>query len=80
MKKPLDLSIIFKTKRDSLGNIRRYNVRLLAKGLIIMIPSLMFQKRNHFRIITILVAHFDMKLHQMDMEMTFLNKYLKEEV
>jgi len=37
-------------------------------------------KKNSFRIIMALVAHFDMKLHQMDVKMAFLNGDLEKEV
>jgi hypothetical protein len=34
--------------------------------------------KDSFRIITVLVAHFDLELHQMDVKMTFLNGDLEE--
>ncbi|KAL6329782.1 hypothetical protein AAG906_037488 [Vitis piasezkii] len=55
---------VFKTKRDSSGNIERYKARL----------------KDSFWIIMALVAHFDMELHQMDVKTTFLNGDLEEEV
>jgi hypothetical protein len=36
--------------------------------------------KNSFRIIMALVAHFDLKLHQMDVKTTFLNGELIENV
>jgi hypothetical protein len=37
-------------------------------------------KNDSFRIIMVLVAHFDLELHQMDVKTTFLNGDLEEEV
>lgn len=37
-------------------------------------------KKDSFRIIMALVAHFDLGLHQMDVETTFLNRNFEEEV
>lgn len=37
-------------------------------------------KKDSFRIIMVLVAHFDLELHQMDVKTTFLNGDLEEEV
>jgi hypothetical protein len=37
-------------------------------------------KKDSFRIIMALVAHFDLELHQMDVKTTFLNGSLEEEV
>ena len=77
---------VFKTKRDSLGNIERYKARLVAKGFTqqegidyhdTFSPVSM---KDSFRIIMALVARFDMELHQMDVKTTFLNGNLEEEV
>ena len=45
-----------------------------------MKPSLLFQKRDTFRIIMALMAHFDMEIHQMDVKTAFLNGDLEEKV
>lgn len=37
-------------------------------------------KKDSFRIVMPLVTHFDIKLYQMDVKMTFLNNDLEEEV
>ena len=37
-------------------------------------------KKDSFRIIMALVAHYDLELHQMDVKTTFLNENLGEEV
>ena len=36
--------------------------------------------KDSFRILMALVAHFDLKLHQMDVKTAFLNRDLKENV
>ena len=36
--------------------------------------------KDSFKIIMVLVAHFDLELHQMDVKTTFLNGYIKEEI
>ncbi|GJX48932.1 retrovirus-related pol polyprotein from transposon TNT 1-94 [Tanacetum coccineum] len=77
---------VFKTKRDSKGNVERYKARLVAKGYTqkngvdyneTFSPVL---KKDSLRIILALVAHFDPELHQMDVKTTFLNGNLEEEV
>ena len=77
---------IFKTKRDFLGNIERYKARLVAKrftqqeGIDYHDTFSPVSKKDSFRIIMALVAHFDMELHQMDVKTAFLNGDLEEEV
>lgn len=77
---------VFKTKRDSNGNIERYKARLVAKGFT-QKDGIDYKetfspvsKKDSFRIITALVTHFDLELHQMDVKTTFLNRSLEEEV
>ena len=63
---------VFKTKRDSYGNIERHKTQLVAKGFTqkngidykeTLSPV---SKKDSFRIIMALVAHYDLELHQMD--------------
>ena len=77
---------VYKMKRDSLGNIERYKVRLVAKGFTqkegidckeTFSPV---SKKDSLRIILALVAHFDLELQQMDVKTTFLNSDIEEEV
>ena len=67
--KPIGCKWIFKTKRDSKGDVERYKARLVAKGFtqkedidFTETFSLVLTK-NSFRIVMILVAYFDLELH-----------------
>ena len=77
---------IYKTKRDSRGNIERYKARLVAKGFT-QREGIDYNEtfspvstKDSFRIVMALVAHFDLELHQMDVKTTFLNGELIENV
>ena len=84
--KPIGCKWIFKTKRDSNGNVERYKTCLVTKGF----PqkegidyketfSPVFSK-DSFRTIMALVAHFDLELHQMDVKTMFLNGNIDEPI
>ncbi|KAL0368203.1 UNVERIFIED_CONTAM: Retrovirus-related Pol polyprotein from transposon TNT 1-94 [Sesamum calycinum] len=82
--KPIGCNWMFKTKRDSKGNMERYKSRLVAKGYTqkeggdykeTFSPV---SSKDSLRIIMALVAHFDLELHQMDVKTTFLNGDIDE--
>ncbi|KAK4404157.1 Retrovirus-related Pol polyprotein from transposon TNT 1-94 [Sesamum angolense] len=82
--KPIGCKWIFKTKRDSKGNVERYKTRLVAKGYTQKVgidykeTFSPVSSKDSLRIIMALVAHFDLELHQMDLETTFLNGDIDE--
>ncbi|KAL6337594.1 hypothetical protein AAG906_037187 [Vitis piasezkii] len=77
---------VFKTKKDSLGNIEIYKARLVAKGFT-QNEGIDYKetfspvsKKDSLHVIMTLVAHFDLELQQMDVKTTFLNGNLEEKV
>ena len=85
-KKPIGCKWVFKTKRDSRGNIERYKAQLVVKGFTqrkgidYKETFSLVSKKDSFCIIMALTAHFDFDLHQMDVKTAFLNGDLHEEV
>jgi len=77
---------IFKTKKDSQGNIERHKVKLVAKGFtqkeVIDYKENFYpmSKKDYHWVIMELVSQFDFKLHQMGVKMKFLNGDLEEKV
>jgi len=77
--KPIGCKWLFKTKRDSNGNVERYKAHLVAKGFT-QKEGIDFKEtfspissKDSFRTIMALVAHYDLELHQMDVKTEFLN-------
>ena len=77
---------MFKTKQNAKGQVERYKVRLVVKGYS-QREGIDFKEtfslvsiKDSLRIIIVIVAHFDLKLHQMDVKTTFLNGYLVKDV
>ncbi|RVW26309.1 Retrovirus-related Pol polyprotein from transposon TNT 1-94 [Vitis vinifera] len=84
--KPIGCKWIFKTKRDSKGNIVRYKARLVAKGFT-QKEGIDYKEtfspvssKDSFIIIMALVAHYDLELHQMDVKTAFLNGNIDETI
>nr|KYP56400.1 Retrovirus-related Pol polyprotein from transposon TNT 1-94 [Cajanus cajan] len=82
--KPIGCKWIFKTKRNSKGNIERYKAHLVAKGFT-QKEGIDYKEtfssvssKDSFRIIMALVAHYDLELHQMDVKTGFINCDIEE--
>ena len=60
---------VFKTKRDSNGNVKRHKARLVTKGfsqkdgIDYKETYSPVSKKDSFRIIMALVAHYNLELH-----------------
>ena len=81
--KAIECRLVFKTKKDSKGNIERHKAKLVAKGFTqreginytkTFSPV---SKKDSLRAILALV---DLEQNQMDVKTTFLNGDLEEEV
>jgi hypothetical protein len=77
---------VYKIKHDSKGNIDRFKIRLMAKRFSqreeidyneTFSP---ISSKNSFRIIMVLLAHYDLELLQMNVKTTFLNGDLYKNV
>nr|KAJ0220159.1 hypothetical protein LSAT_V11C200069570 [Lactuca sativa] len=84
--KPIGCKWIFKTKRDSKGNVERHKARLVAKGYT-QKEGIDFKEtfspvstKDTFRLVMALVAHYNLELHQMDVKTAFLNGDIDETI
>ena len=84
--KPISCKWIFKTKRDSNGNIERYKARLISKGFN-QKEGIGYKEtfspistKDSFMTIMELMAHFDLELYQIDVKTTFLNGNIDETI
>ena len=84
--KPISCKWIFKTKRDSKGDVERYKARLVAKGCT-QNEGIDFKEifstvltKDSFRIVMTLVAYFDLELHHMEVKTMFLNGNIDETI
>ena len=77
---------VFKTNKDSQGNIERHKSRLVAKGFTqregidYTKTFSLVSRKDSLGVIMPLVAHFDLELNHMDVKTNFLNGELEEEV
>ena len=77
---------LYKIKRDSSGNIKRYKTKFVAKsftekeGIDDQETISPISKKDSFKIVMVLVAHFDLELYQTDEKIVFLNGDLEEVV
>ena len=84
--KPIGCKWIFKTKRDSKGDVERYKARFFAKGytqkedIYYKETFSSVSSKDSFRTIMALVAHFDLELHRMDVKTAFLNGDIDETI
>ena len=86
LKLPKGCKWVFKTKRDSHSNLECYKARLVAKGFTqkndidykeTLSPV---SRKDSFRIVMTLIAHYELELHQMDVKTVFLSRDLEENV
>ena len=84
--KPIGCKWVYKTKKDSKGNVERLKARLVAKGYTQQ-EGVDYNEtfspvstKDSFRFVMALVAHYDLFLHQMDVKTAFLNGKLEEEI
>ena len=84
--KPIGSKCVFRTKRVSNNQLKRYKARLFAKvfswkeGIDYIKTFSSMSTKDSFRIIMVIVAYYDQELHKMDVKISFLNGDLFEDV
>ena len=84
--KTIECKWVFKTKKDSSGNMERYKARPITKrfiqkkGIDCTETFSFVSKKDSLCIILALVSHFDLEFQQMDVKTPFLNGDLEEEI
>ena len=83
--RPIGCKWVFKTKYDAKGQVERYKARLwlrvtINEKVLISRKSSLLCPLKTLHIIMVIVVHFDLELHHMDMRITFLNGDLVEDV
>ncbi|RDX94072.1 hypothetical protein CR513_23581, partial [Mucuna pruriens] len=77
---------IFKTKKDSKGNIEKYKTCLVVKGFTqkedidYKENFSLVSSKDSFRSVIARVTHFDLELYQMDVKIAFLNDDINETI
>ncbi|RDX73747.1 hypothetical protein CR513_46598, partial [Mucuna pruriens] len=70
---------LFKTKKDSKGNIKRYKA-CLKEDIHYKETFYSVSSKDSFRTIMVIVTHFDLELHHMDVKTVFLNGDIVETI
>ena len=84
--KPIGCKWIYKTKQDSKINVEKYKAHIVTK-IFTQKERIDYKEvfspvstKDSFRIIMALIAHYDLKLHYMDVKTMFLNGDIEETI
>ena len=84
--KPIGCKWVYKNKKDSKGNVKRFKAKLVTKRFTqrkeitynaIFSP---ISSNDAFQVIMGLITHYDLELYQIDVKIAFLNGELSKEV
>ena len=84
--KPIRCKWVFKTKIDSNDQMETYKAKLVAEGfsqkegIDYTWTFSLVSTKDSFRIIMVIVVHYNLELHQMDVKTAFMNGDLFEDV